>query len=176
MTNYGSLYVMEFTQKQVAAITEVNPGTLQAWARDGLVTPSIADAKGRGSSRLYSPADLVHVAVVKILSEMSFNRNFILSLAKHLNAKTIVDHRVTDTPLPDGEYSSKDMMLDPLKLIKGFPDILAVAQNHWTVWHYGTKALEMLGGDKYVGQMPRHESVLIIDLTVIKERIRKAIA
>jgi DNA-binding transcriptional MerR regulator len=80
---------MEFTQKQVAEITKVKDGTIQAWARDGLIIPSIANTKGRGTSRLYSPADLINIAVIKILSEMSFNRDLIVFVLQRLLITTL---------------------------------------------------------------------------------------
>lgn len=167
--------MMEFTQKLAAAITKVLPGTLQAWARDGLVKPSIADAKGRGSSRLYSPADLVHIAVVKILSEMSFNRNLILSLSKHLNARVTVSS-TPDPWLPAAGLTMKEVYMDPSNPIGVAANVLAVTANRWTMWGFSTTAGQMLGRSSSPtrGQMPERDAVLIINLEAIKVRISKA--
>ncbi|HVL88618.1 MAG TPA: MerR family transcriptional regulator [Actinomycetota bacterium] len=40
---------------------------LDYWARTGLVTPSVQDAKGSGSQRLYSFSDVVHLKIIKRL-------------------------------------------------------------------------------------------------------------
>ncbi|HEX9694742.1 MAG TPA: MerR family transcriptional regulator [Actinomycetota bacterium] len=40
---------------------------LDYWARTGLVTPSVRNAKGSGSQRLYSFSDVVHLKIIKRL-------------------------------------------------------------------------------------------------------------
>ena len=40
---------------------------LDYWARTGLVTPSVRDASGSGSQRLYSFSDVVHLKIIKRL-------------------------------------------------------------------------------------------------------------
>ncbi|MHB8511445.1 MAG: MerR family transcriptional regulator [Actinomycetota bacterium] len=40
---------------------------LDYWARTGLVTPSVKDATGSGSQRLYSFTDIVHLKIIKRL-------------------------------------------------------------------------------------------------------------
>ena len=40
---------------------------LDYWARTGLVTPSVKDASGSGSQRLYSFTDVVHLKIIKRL-------------------------------------------------------------------------------------------------------------
>lgn len=165
----------KFTQKQAAEITGVKDGTIQVWARDGLIVPSIANPTGRGSSRLYSPADLVHLSVIKILSDMSFNRSFISSLAHHM------DQRVTfaipsDDRIPKEGMSSKDIWFDPFEPLGEVTDVLAVTKNHLTMWGFSATAGQMLGWKSpTAGQMPERDAVLIINLASIKERIRKAI-
>ncbi|NOT02714.1 MAG: MerR family transcriptional regulator [Phycisphaerales bacterium] len=46
------------------AVTGVSPTQLSYWARTGVVTPTVSPGRGRGSSRLYSFADLVQLQVV----------------------------------------------------------------------------------------------------------------
>src|SRR5438067_1213540 len=48
-----------YTAKQVTAVTGVSYQTLNHWARTGLVKPSIAQAAGTGSERVYSFRDLI---------------------------------------------------------------------------------------------------------------------
>lgn len=48
-----------YTAKQVTAVTGVSYQTLNHWARTGLVEPSIAQASGTGSERIYSFRDLI---------------------------------------------------------------------------------------------------------------------
>src|SRR5664279_3290332 len=48
-----------YTAKQVTAVTGVSYQTLNLWARTGLVEPSIAQAAGTGTERIYSFRDLI---------------------------------------------------------------------------------------------------------------------
>ena len=48
-----------YTAKQVTAVTGVSYQTLNLWAKTGLVEPSIAQAAGTGTERIYSFRDLI---------------------------------------------------------------------------------------------------------------------
>lgn len=52
---------------QVCSIVGITYRQLDYWARTGLLRPSLADAKGSGSQRLYSYRDLIELKVVKQL-------------------------------------------------------------------------------------------------------------
>lgn len=52
---------------QVCSIVGITYRQLDYWARTGLLHPSISEAKGSGSQRLYSYTDLVQLKVIKRL-------------------------------------------------------------------------------------------------------------
>jgi DNA-binding transcriptional MerR regulator len=52
---------------QVCGIVGITYRQLDYWARTGLLRPSLADAKGSGSKRLYSYRDLLELKVIKQL-------------------------------------------------------------------------------------------------------------
>jgi DNA-binding transcriptional MerR regulator len=54
-----------FSGPAVCRIAGVTYRQLDYWARTGLVTPSVAAAKGSGSKRSYSYGDLIEVKVIK---------------------------------------------------------------------------------------------------------------
>ena len=56
-----------YTVKRVLAITGVRYQTLNLWAKTGLVQPSIANAAGTGTERVYSFRDLVALKVAVAL-------------------------------------------------------------------------------------------------------------
>jgi DNA-binding transcriptional MerR regulator len=56
-----------FRGPQVCSVVGITYRQLDYWARTDLVRPSLADAKGSGSQRLYSYRDLVELKVVKSL-------------------------------------------------------------------------------------------------------------
>jgi DNA-binding transcriptional MerR regulator len=55
----GRIVTEGYTAKQVTAVTGVSYQTLNHWARTGLVKPSIAQAAGTGTERVYSFRDLI---------------------------------------------------------------------------------------------------------------------
>lgn len=52
-----------FTPRQVTQLTGVPYSTLNLWAKNGLVQPSVAPGTGTGSERIYSFSDLVALKV-----------------------------------------------------------------------------------------------------------------
>ncbi len=52
---------------QACRIVGITYRQLDYWARTGLVRPSLKDAEGSGTQRLYSFRDLVHLKVIKSL-------------------------------------------------------------------------------------------------------------
>ena len=52
---------------QVCTIVGISYRQLDYWARTDLVRPSVADANGSGTQRLYSYRDLVQLKVIKSL-------------------------------------------------------------------------------------------------------------
>ena len=56
-----------FRGPQVCSIVGITYRQLDYWARTGLLQPSISEARGSGSQRLYSYTDLVQLKVIKRL-------------------------------------------------------------------------------------------------------------
>src|SRR5881398_1199317 len=52
---------------QVCTIVGITYRQLDYWARTDLIRPSVADAKGSGTQRLYSYRDLLELKVIKSL-------------------------------------------------------------------------------------------------------------
>lgn len=58
---------------QVCAIVGITYRQLDYWARTDLIRPSVADAKGSGTQRLYSYSDLLELKVIKSLLDSGFD-------------------------------------------------------------------------------------------------------
>ena len=56
-----------FRGPQVCTLIGITYRQLDYWARTGLLRPSIADARGSGSQRVYSYTDVVELKVIKQL-------------------------------------------------------------------------------------------------------------
>jgi DNA-binding transcriptional MerR regulator len=58
---------------QVCSIVGITYRQLDYWARTDLIRPSVADAKGSGTQRLYSYKDLLELKVIKSLLDSGFD-------------------------------------------------------------------------------------------------------
>ena len=58
---------------QVCSIVGITYRKLDYWARTDLIRPSVADAKGSGTQRLYSYSDLLELKVIKSLLDSGFD-------------------------------------------------------------------------------------------------------
>ena len=56
-----------FSGTRAAAVVGISYRQLDYWARTDLVRPSLCDASGSGSRRLYSYRDLLELRVIKSL-------------------------------------------------------------------------------------------------------------
>jgi len=83
ITEYG------YPAKRAAKIIGIGYGTLDYWARTGFIEPSIVQADGRGSSRVYSFLDLVALKVAFELREKGVSlqalRQVVAYLRQHQN-------------------------------------------------------------------------------------------
>jgi DNA-binding transcriptional MerR regulator len=88
--------------RQVCAIVGITYRQLDYWARQDLLRPSVADAKGSGSQRLYSYRDIVELKVVKRLLDGGVSlqkaRTAVEFLRKNLGADLASADLVLDGP------------------------------------------------------------------------------
>jgi DNA-binding transcriptional MerR regulator len=75
---------------QTCKIVDITYRQLDYWTRTGLVTPSLAEAKGSGTQRLYSFNDLLQLKVIKGLTDAG------ASLQKIRQAIDYVQHHMDD--------------------------------------------------------------------------------
>lgn len=81
------LNLMEyFNSKTVSHIVDVSLRQIQYWDEQGFIRPTVRQAAGRGSRRLYSFSDLVKLKVVKNLSDHGLSLQGIRSCLHHLRA------------------------------------------------------------------------------------------
>jgi predicted RNase H-like HicB family nuclease len=60
---------MNFNTKAIEKITGLTPRRIDYWDKTHFIRPSVAEAKGYGSARLYSFTDLVQMRVAKTLAD-----------------------------------------------------------------------------------------------------------
>jgi DNA-binding transcriptional MerR regulator len=91
-----------FRGRQVCQIVGITYRQLDYWARQDLLRPSIADARGSGSQRLYSYRDIVELKVVKKLLDGGVSlqkaRKAVAFLRENLGADLASADLVLDGP------------------------------------------------------------------------------
>ena len=73
-----------FAAPEVCRIVQITYRQLDYWARTELVTPSIRDASGSGTQRLYSFQDLVTLRVIKNLLDTGVSLQRVRNAVEHL--------------------------------------------------------------------------------------------
>ena len=73
-----------FRVPEVCRIVGISYRQLDYWARTELVTPSIRDAHGSGSQRLYSFRDLVTLRIIKNLLDTGVSLQRVRKAVEHL--------------------------------------------------------------------------------------------
>jgi DNA-binding transcriptional MerR regulator len=76
--------VEAFRGPQVCSIVGITYRQLDYWTRTDLIKASVADAKGSGTQRLYSYADLLEIKVIKSLLDSGFDLKKVRTMIGYL--------------------------------------------------------------------------------------------
>lgn len=116
----------------VQQATGVTYRQLDYWARTALVEPSIRDAAGSGSQRLYSFADIVAVRAIKRLLDAGVSLQNVRVAVECLRGRG-VDDLAAVTLVCDGvsvyECTTDDQIID---LLRGGQGVFGIAIGHTT--------------------------------------------
>lgn len=109
---------------QVCSLVGITYRQLDYWARTDLLTPSLQEASGSGSQRLYSFSDLVQLKVIKRLLDAGMSLKRIRTAVEILREQLDSDQPLADvTLLSDGQtiYAahSPDEVVDVFKRGQG---------------------------------------------------------
>jgi DNA-binding transcriptional MerR regulator len=74
---------------EAARVTGIPYRTIDHWARTGLITPSISEARGTGRSRLYSFSDLIALRVIRELRDKGTSIQSLRKVVKRLRVAGI---------------------------------------------------------------------------------------
>jgi len=118
---------------------------LDYWARTGLVEPSVRNAMGSGSQRLYGFRDILVLKIVKRLLDAGVSLQNIRTAVNHLRERGVTDlERIT--LMSDGasiyECASPDEIID---LLQGGQGVFGIAVGK--VWHEVEGSLALLQGE-----------------------------
>ena len=119
-----------FSGTKAAQVVGISYRQLDYWARTNLVRPSLADASGSGTRRLYSYRDLLELKVIKNLLDAGIRlesvRDVFEYLRNHLNEDIVSAHLVIDGAqviLCDGEE-----LIDVVRRGQGVLNVLPLAR------------------------------------------------
>ncbi len=119
---------------------------LDYWARTGLVTPSVRDASGSGSQRLYGFRDILILRIVKRLIDTGVSLANIRAAVDHLDQRSGEDLAGL-TIMSDGasiyECRSADEVID---LVRGGQGVFGIAVG--SVWREVEGTLAALPGER----------------------------
>ena len=120
-----------FRVPEVCRIVQITYRQLDYWARTDLVVPSIRDAAGSGTQRLYSFQDLVTLRVIKSLIDTGISLQRVRTAVEHL--RSMGRPLAGATLMSDGngvyEAHSADAVVDLLRKGQG---VFAIAVDR--VW------------------------------------------
>ena len=119
---------------------------LDYWARTGLVEPSVREASGSGTQRLYSFRDILVLKVVKRLLDTGVSLQQIRVAVSHLRERGVED-LAQITLMSDGasvyECTSADEVID---LVQGGQGVFGIAVGR--VWREVEGSLAELPGER----------------------------
>ena len=117
-----------FSGTKAASIVGISYRQLDYWARTDLVRPSLADASGSGSRRMYSYRDLLELRVIKSLLDAGIKLESVRKAFEYLRTQVTDDigsaHLVIrggDVLLCDG-----DQLFDIMRRGQGVLNVLAL--------------------------------------------------
>lgn len=92
---------------------------LDYWARTGLVEPTVREAAGSGTQRLYSRDDVVRLALVRLLLDAGLTVQVIRQ-----QLHTLTDVGFVDVRTHDGGRTALRITLDPYAVAADVDDLL----------------------------------------------------
>ena len=115
---------------QVCSIVGITYRQLDYWTRTKLIQASVADAKGSGTQRLYSYADLLQIKVIKSLLDAGFDLKKVRKVIDYVREQLGEDVASANLVITDGRIllaSSGEELVDLLRQGQGVLNVLPIA-------------------------------------------------
>jgi DNA-binding transcriptional MerR regulator len=145
-----------YSGTRAAAIVGITYRQLDYWARTDLIRPSLADASGSGSRRLYSYRDLLELRVIKSLLDAGIKLESVRTAFEYLRTHVDTDiasaHLVisgSDVILCDGEQ-----LIDVMR--RGGQGVLNVLAIGGVKSDLDSTIVELAGASSAGGSSTRH--------------------
>jgi DNA-binding transcriptional MerR regulator len=119
-----------FRGPQVCKIVGISYRQLDHWTRKGLIKPSVADANGSGTQRLYSYEDVVELRTIKQMLDAGISLQRAEAAITHLRANLGEDLASADLVIHGKDsmlVRTKDELVD---LLRGGQGVMSVIGLH----------------------------------------------
>jgi DNA-binding transcriptional MerR regulator len=80
-----------FTAKQVTALAGVPYQTIHLWAKTGFIVPSVSQASGRGTERVYSFLDIVALRIAGELRRAGIPTRALKNVVRFLRERELLE-------------------------------------------------------------------------------------
>ena len=120
---------MAYRGPQVCSIVGITYRQLDYWTRTDLIKASVADAKGSGTQRLYSYADLLEIKVIKSLLDSGFDLKKVRKVIETLRERLGEDVASANLVISDGQImlaQSDSELIDLMKQGQGVLNFLSI--------------------------------------------------
>ncbi|MEX0769034.1 MAG: MerR family transcriptional regulator [Microthrixaceae bacterium] len=119
-----------FSGRKTAEIVGITYRQLDYWARTDLLVPSLAEARGSGSRRLYSYRDLLELKIIKTLLDAGLKLESVRQAFEYMREHLIEDITTANLVI-SGKTSvlvrSGDDLIDVLQKGQGVLNVLPLA-------------------------------------------------
>jgi DNA-binding transcriptional MerR regulator len=116
-----------FRVNQVVRLSGVPYRTLDFWANTGFVVPSIAQATGKGSDRIYSFQDVVAIRVARSLRDAGISLQSLRKVVKHLQQRQGLDSPLSEAYLASDGHDVFEVRGDEISSLLRRPGQISFA-------------------------------------------------
>ena len=118
-----------YSGTRTAQIVGISYRQLDYWARTDLVRPSMADAQGSGSRRLYSYRDLLELKMIKNLLDAGLKLESVREVFSYLREHLDVDIAAAHLVIEGSQVvlCQGDQLIDVVRRGQGVLNVLSIA-------------------------------------------------
>jgi len=108
----GGIEMEAFRSNQITKLFGITLRQLNYWVKTGLVTPSILNSEGRGSSRIFSFTDLLQIRTIKALLDGGMSIQKIRKSVDYIKQELKINLPLTARLITDGKSIFKVVQSD----------------------------------------------------------------
>jgi DNA-binding transcriptional MerR regulator len=171
----------EWTKKQAAEVLGITPRTIHYYTDEGLVTPEIANPRGKGTTRRYSAENLLEILVIRELVQFGITLSRIKQgmAMRTLNAMGLIRHPEFWNPeAKEGSLIPENPQSGTLMIYESPAKIRFYLVGYDVHADYGHFAAMTCGADSPINVRmkeygKRYTTAVVVDVTDVRDKIIK---